>query len=96
VQPKVAVVQVGARNAYGHPHPKVMARYVEQGVPTVLTPRCGAWWWQSAQTPAQSSGRTLTLGGEKPGQCWRELGRRYWSAPEVVDEVAAQQVASQS
>jgi competence protein ComEC len=96
VQPQVAVVQVGARNAYGHPHPKVMARYVEQGVPTVLTPRCGAWWWQSAQTPAQSSGQTLTLGGEKPGQCWRELGRRYWSAPEVVDEGAAQQVASQS
>ena len=69
VQPKVAVVQVGARNAYGHPHPKVMARYAAMGVPTVTTPACGAWRWQSSQ-PAVGA-----------GQCWRDAQRRYWHPP---------------
>ncbi len=66
VQPQVAVVQVGARNAYGHPHPKVMARYTSKGVPTVTTPACGAWHWQSSLQPAGA------------GQCWKEARRRYW------------------
>jgi competence protein ComEC len=84
VQPKVAVVQVGARNAYGHPHPKVMARYVEEGVPTVVTPTCGAWWWQSARPMAQAaSPHTLAS-----GQCWRLLGRRYWSSLEVPPDAS--------
>jgi competence protein ComEC len=66
VQPQVAVVQVGARNAYGHPHPKVMARYAARGVPTVTTPACGAWHWQSSRQPTGA------------GQCWRDVRRRYW------------------
>jgi competence protein ComEC len=66
VQPQVAVVQVGARNAYGHPHPKVMARYAAKGVPTVTTPACGAWHWQSSRQPTGV------------GQCWKDARRRYW------------------
>jgi competence protein ComEC len=82
VQPAVAVVQVGAHNAYGHPHPKVMARYAGQGVPTVVTPACGAWWWQSA--------RPATPHTQAPGQCWRSLGHRYWNPPEAPPEMASE------
>ena len=72
VSPTVAVVQVGARNAYGHPHPQVMARYAELDIPTVTTPACGAWWWRSD--------RPAGHGLDAPGLCWREQGRRYWHA----------------
>ena len=74
VTPQVAVVQVGARNAYGHPHPKVMARYQGLGIPTVLTPRCGAWQWRSAEPPVE-------VAGSPTRTCWRELTRRYWHFP---------------
>jgi competence protein ComEC len=43
VQPKQAVVQVGYRSRFGHPHPAVLARYVAAGIPVVRTDHCGAW-----------------------------------------------------
>jgi competence protein ComEC len=64
VQPRLAVVQAGYRNRFGHPAPEVQARYVQQGVQLVKTTECGAATWRSTQ----------------PGQveCLREQGRRYW------------------
>ena len=64
MQPRLAVVQAGYRNRFGHPAPEVQARYVQQGVQLVKTTECGAATWRSTQ----------------PGQveCLREQGRRYW------------------
>ena len=64
VQPRVAVVQAGYRNRFGHPRSDVLARYAEQGVLVVQTCRCGASQWQSDQP--------------KLVQCAREDQRRYW------------------
>lgn len=44
VQPTQAVVQVGYRSRFGHPHPAVLARYAAAGIPLVRTDHCGAWW----------------------------------------------------
>jgi competence protein ComEC len=71
VKPRVAVVQVGARNAYRHPSPQVMSRYEALGIPTVTTPACGAWHWQSSVQPTPHG---------PLGRCWREACRRYWMA----------------
>lgn len=45
VRPRVAVLQAGYRNRYGHPHPTVLARYGDAKVPVVRTDHCGAWVW---------------------------------------------------
>jgi competence protein ComEC len=62
VRPRVAVVQAGYRNRFGHPAPDVMARYAERGIDVVRSDRCGAWRW--AADGAMS--------------CERQLSRRYW------------------
>jgi competence protein ComEC len=43
VGPRVAVVQAGYRNRFGHPAPEVMARYAERGIAVIDSPGCGAW-----------------------------------------------------
>jgi len=43
VGPRVAVVQAGYRNRFGHPAPEVMARYAERGIAVIDSPSCGAW-----------------------------------------------------
>lgn len=70
VNPRVAVIQAGWRNRYGHPHPLVVKRYRAQGVALVHTAHCGAWFWRSGQP-----------GAGMRGQCWREQQQRYWHAP---------------
>lgn len=67
VQPRVAVIQSGYRNRFGHPAPDVVARYREHGVQLVDSPRCGAWTWM----PGESA-------GEHVGLCEREVDRHYW------------------
>ena len=64
VRPRLAVVQAGYRNRYGHPAPPVMARYAQRGITVAGTPACGAATWSSAQ----------------PGQirCERNEALRYW------------------
>jgi len=62
VKPRVAVVQVGYRNRFGHPAPDVVQRYVDRGIGVVRSDRCGAWWWHADGTMA----------------CERERARRYW------------------
>lgn len=63
VQPREAVVQVGRRNAYGHPSPGVMQRYTQHGIAVRGTPACGAWTWDSTALR---------------GSCWRDTTARYW------------------
>jgi competence protein ComEC len=49
LQPRLAFVQAGYRNRYGHPTAAVMARYQAQGTTVLETVRCGAGRWRSAQ-----------------------------------------------
>ena len=64
LQPRIALVQAGYRNRFGHPVAEVAQRYRAQGTRWVETARCGAATWRSAV----------------PGQidCERERARRYW------------------
>jgi len=64
VQPRIALLQAGYRNRFGHPAPAVMERYRERGVQVVESARCGAALWRSDQ----------------PGQvrCERAQAPRYW------------------
>lgn len=43
VAPRLAVVQAGYRNRFGHPASEVLARYEARGVPVLVSARCGAW-----------------------------------------------------
>ena len=64
VHPRIALVQAGYRNRFGHPTQDVVARYLERGVRVVENTRCGAARWTSVQ----------------PGEvaCERERHARYW------------------
>jgi competence protein ComEC len=64
VQPKLALVQAGYRNRYGHPAAPVMARYAARGIAVVATPSCGAARWVSSQPDRV--------------QCQRLDAPRYW------------------
>ena len=64
VQPRVAVIQAGYRNRFGHPAPDVVERYRERGIATAATPDCGAWLWPARASPE--------------GVCQRDAARRYW------------------
>ncbi|QTN30521.1 DNA internalization-related competence protein ComEC/Rec2 [Rhodoferax sp. AJA081-3] len=64
VSPKLAIVQSGYRNRFGHPAAPVVERLRERQVLVVDSPHCGAFTWQSWQ--AQNSA------------CLRLQGRRYW------------------
>ena len=64
LQPRLALVQAGYRNRFGHPAPEVVARYSALSVPLVDSTHCGALRWQS-HAPQQ-------------WQCEREKARRYW------------------
>jgi competence protein ComEC len=63
-KPRIAVVQAGYRNRFGHPAIPVLVRYAERQVQLLDTPHCGAVTWQSWQpnTP----------------QCQRKTRRHYW------------------
>ena len=64
LQPRLALVQAGYRNRYGHPAEPVVTRYRAQGIELIESTRCGAAAWRS-QTPNQV-------------QCERVQSRRYW------------------
>lgn len=64
VQPRLALIQSGYRNRYGHPTARVLARYAQHGITTHGSPDCGAMHWHSS-APAQL-------------HCERERSRRYW------------------
>jgi competence protein ComEC len=62
--PRIAWVQAGYRNRFGHPAPPVMARYAARGVRVVDSVHCGAAGWSSA-APDEV-------------RCQRDDARRYW------------------
>ncbi len=64
VQPRMAWVQAGYRNRFGHPAADVMARYQARHIQVLETARCGAIQWSSAQPE-----KTV---------CERMKRRRYW------------------
>ncbi len=64
VAPRMALVQAGYRNRFGHPAPEVAARYTQRGIALVNSPQCGAAHWQSATAQAL--------------QCERAARPRYW------------------
>jgi competence protein ComEC len=64
VTPRIALIQAGYRNRFGHPLPEVVQRYRERGIALRLSPDCGAWWREA--------------GGAPQGHCQREAVRRYW------------------
>lgn len=65
VQPKVAIVQSGYRNRFGHPVGAVVRRYQERNVNLVSTPSCGAAHWRSWSPESVL--------------CERAITARYWS-----------------
>ena len=67
VAPRVAIVQSGYRNRFGHPAPSVLARLQERQIQVVNSPHCGAYTWQSWQSWQSHI-----------GACERLRGLRYW------------------
>ncbi|OYT92035.1 MAG: DNA internalization-related competence protein ComEC/Rec2 [Burkholderiales bacterium PBB3] len=67
VTPRIAIVQSGYRNRFGHPTALVMERYTQRGIAVVDSPHCGAYTWQSWVPDAPAS-----------GACWRLSSQRYW------------------
>ncbi|NJM31978.1 MAG: DNA internalization-related competence protein ComEC/Rec2 [Limnobacter sp.] len=66
VQPRLAIVQSGWKNHYGHPHQQVMQRYVLRGIPVLNSAQSGAialsfrdsapdWQQKSAQPQAETA-----------------------------------------
>jgi competence protein ComEC len=64
LQPRLALVQAGYRNRFGHPAESVVARYRAQGIALFESSRCGAATWRS-DTPDQMN-------------CERQERQRYW------------------
>lgn len=59
VQPRLALVQSGHRNHYGHPAPDVMARYHALGTVVRASPSCGAAMWSTVRPDHMDCERTL-------------------------------------
>jgi competence protein ComEC len=78
VAPRVALVQAGYRNRFGHPAAEVAARYAERGIELVGTVDCGAW--------------TADSGGA--AACERQQRRRYWHHGSEVAGTAAKESRS--
>jgi len=64
VQPRLALVQAGYRNRFGHPAGPVLVRYADQQIKVLDTPHCGAVTWRSWRPDAP--------------QCQRQTDLRYW------------------
>ncbi|WP_431289133.1 DNA internalization-related competence protein ComEC/Rec2 [Roseateles chitinivorans] len=79
VAPRVAAVQSGYLNRFGHPKPDVVARYVAVGALLLNTVDCGAWLWRSDRWSSPIE------------DCERAKRRRYWLRlpPGIASESAA-------
>lgn len=64
-RPKVAIFSTGYRNRYGHPHPRVLARWEGVGARNMRTDKAGT-------VLIEAQGGKLTASG------WREIAPRYW------------------
>ena len=84
VRPRVAVIQAGYRNRFGHPAPDVLERYRARGVAVYTTPDCGAWHADGAEAAA--------AGGPAASACERDRRRRYWHHPGAGNQAPAAQL----
>jgi competence protein ComEC len=64
VQPRVALVQAGYRNRFGHPASPVLVRYANRQIKVFDSPHCGAMGWRSSQP--------------NTAECHRLKAQRYW------------------
>ena len=64
VSPRIALVQNGYRNRFGHPAAAPMARYAARGIPVYESPQCGAMMWRSIDPEVVT--------------CHRPAQQRYW------------------
>ncbi len=65
VAPRLAIVQAGYLNRFGHPRPDVLARYAARGIPVLRNDRDGAI--------------TVTMGPSGVDVArYRDTHRRYW------------------
>ncbi len=80
--PRLALVQAGYRNRYGHPALTVLARYQAAGITVLASPACGAWRWQ---TPAEPG----VQGCERPRQprYWRDRPGPWEAGGPAADEM---------
>ncbi|WP_180130723.1 DNA internalization-related competence protein ComEC/Rec2 [Rhodoferax sp. BLA1] len=67
VQPRIALVQAGYRNRFGHPAHPVLVRYQTLDVQLFDTPHCGAATWRSWVAQVV--------------RCQRQVDRHYWHHP---------------
>lgn len=67
LQPPLAIVSAGWRNRFGHPHPHVVQRYAEAGVPL----------WNTAENGAIQLDVTVA-GVPTITATWRQRWARYW------------------
>ena len=72
VTPSLAVISVGARNAYGHPAPETLARLAAAGARVLRTNRDGALIFET-------DGRALTVTRAASGRT-----ERYCLDPEAI------------
>lgn len=68
VQPKVALVQSGYRNRFGHPALSVVQRYRERDITLMDSPHCGAYTWGSWHEEMHQN-----------DACIRQREPHYWS-----------------
>jgi competence protein ComEC len=73
VQPRLAVIPVGHRNRYGHPHAEVLARYRQHDIRVMRTDREGA------VTVYLNNSLDPALGTVKVESARDEI-KRYWHA----------------
>ncbi|OWQ91589.1 DNA internalization-related competence protein ComEC/Rec2 [Roseateles aquatilis] len=83
VAPRVAVVQSGYLNRFGHPRPEVVARYRAAGAALLNTVDCGAWRWRSDREEAPSAG------------CEQGRRRRYWTTASSLSREDAGQAENE-
>jgi len=89
VRPRVAVISVGSRNRYGHPHPKIVSEYGNRDIQVYRTDEDGALIVEVKRASAGGSQgvkiqsyRALTIEkiswGDNPGrQEWRNLRKVF-------------------
>jgi competence protein ComEC len=69
IQPTLALISAGWRNRFGHPHPLVIRRYDDAGVPWLNTARSGAI---RVDFPADAPPRVISQERQQQSRYWRE------------------------
>ncbi len=66
IRPSVALVSVGLRNRFGHPHPTTLARLATAHVPVYRTDELGSIEWRTDGSKVTLRTATTRLGGGPP------------------------------